>query len=213
MSFQVRPLRLIQLARPVISGGKERDRIDAIDRRFVRSERNQHFARRSFSIADRALDLGMLDHSAAWVDGDPQRASRRLFHLRRKLHDIPCVKGTCRMLVGKSHCVCAETALIRPERTPHKARTPIVRFIEVPCERAYFLYAEITASPSAPAFFSQSAVSWSPTFLRPDLNVSPGGCTFMPRDLSCSIYQPALSCHIFQPRVSAVAAALSKASW
>src|SRR5438309_7496093 len=75
-----------------------------------------------------------------------------------------------------------------------------------------FLYASTIACPSAPAFFSQSCVSCSPTFLKPLASASLGGSTFMPLALSWSRYHCALSCHIFQPRGSAAAAAVRIAS-
>ena len=43
-----------------------------------------------------------------------------------------------------------------------------------------FRYASTTACPSAPARFSQSAVSCSPIFLKPDSSAGLGFCTFMP---------------------------------
>ena len=60
----------------------------------------------------------------------------------------------------------------------------------------------ITASPSDPAFLSQSAVSCSPTFFIPALNSALGGRTFMSLALSWSRYHLVFSRETFQPRVS-----------
>src|ERR1700759_4023895 len=77
----------------------------------------------------------------------------------------------------------------------------------------YFLYAAITASPSGPAFFDQSAVNCLPIFSRPAFNAGGGGSTFILLAVRCSRYHFAFSSASFQPRSSATAAAFRIASW
>src|SRR5262245_30558027 len=79
--------------------------------------------------------------------------------------------------------------------------------------RQFFLYASITASPSPPALRSHSAVSCSPTCFRPVIRTSPGGTTFNPFSVSCSMYQRFISSDALQPRASAAAAALISATF